>query len=103
MTNATLGPVRCFDGDSTDELSRYVILASHLPRGGGPAAAAKCKHCGHFLGALVNAKGIAFGSFTRRPGEFECDELQGVAKLTQTVTLTCSKCGRNRTYSFDKR
>jgi hypothetical protein len=103
MTGTAPSAVRYFDGDSTDELSRYVILASHLPRGGGPAAAAKCKHCGHFLGALVNSKGIVFGSFTRRPGEFECDELQGVAKLTQTVTLTCPKCRKNRTYSFDKR
>ncbi len=101
MTTTT--PTRYFDGAATDELSRFAILASHLPRGGGPATPTRCKHCDQFLGALVNAKGIVFGSFTRRPGEYECAELQGVATLTQTVTLTCPKCGKNRTYSFDKR
>jgi hypothetical protein len=97
MTQATRDPVRYFDCDSIDELSRFVILASHLPRGGGPATAAKCKHCGQFLGALINAKGLVSGSFTRGT------ELQGVARFDQTVTLTCTKCGKGRTFSFDKR
>ena len=93
--------VRYFDADYIDRIQEFVLLANRLPRGGGQPTEARCSTCRASLGALLNSKGIVFGDFTRQGDELP--QLAGSATLEQTVTLTCSRCGRRTKFHFDNK
>lgn len=93
--------VRYFDADYIDRIQQFVLLASHLPRGGGQPREAHCRGCRAYLGGLLNDGAIVFGSFDRQGDELS--QLIGVSRFDRGVTITCTVCGRKNEFCFRRK